>query len=388
MACPQAVAEAYHGYEIGPLRPPSEAGSLLIRLTRNCSWNRCTFCPGYKGTRFSIRPKEHILMDIEHLSRCRDRIETEGVERLLLHPRFSWPQGARTAMEEDPMAFHAMMRWMGSGMESVFLQDGNSMMMDPEALVCVVGRIREVFPSVKRVTSFGRSGTLARMADADLAALAKAGLTHVQIGFESGSDRVLAELRKGATRAQHETAAQKLTRAGIRFSVYLLWGAGGRLLSAEHASESADLVNIARPETVRMVTLSFPPKKALFFRRPHDYQPASETGIVSEIREFLTRLSPGPGAVESDFVSNLLHKVRGPIAGGISAMCGAIDAYLDLPEETRDLFATGKRMGLVTSLEDLPRVREQIEAHCREMRLSPETIPAFLEAARSRVLWA
>jgi radical SAM superfamily enzyme YgiQ (UPF0313 family) len=57
--------EPYTGFEQGPIRPPSEAGSLLIRITRNCPWNRCTFCPLYKGTKFSVRPVAHVLKDID-----------------------------------------------------------------------------------------------------------------------------------------------------------------------------------------------------------------------------------------------------------------------------------------------------------------------------------
>ena len=55
----------YRGFEQGPIRPPSEAHSLLLRVTRNCPWNRCTFCPVYKGARFSIRPVAHLLQDID-----------------------------------------------------------------------------------------------------------------------------------------------------------------------------------------------------------------------------------------------------------------------------------------------------------------------------------
>ncbi len=29
--------------EIGPIRPPSESESLLIRVTRGCHWNKCYF---------------------------------------------------------------------------------------------------------------------------------------------------------------------------------------------------------------------------------------------------------------------------------------------------------------------------------------------------------
>src|SRR4030067_1511810 len=54
-----------YSFELGPIRPPSEAYSLLIRATRNCPWNRCQFCPVYKGSRFELRPVEQIIRDIE-----------------------------------------------------------------------------------------------------------------------------------------------------------------------------------------------------------------------------------------------------------------------------------------------------------------------------------
>jgi len=57
--------EKYCCLEQGPIRPPAEASSLLIRVARNCPWNRCTFCPLYKEKPFSIRPLEHILRDID-----------------------------------------------------------------------------------------------------------------------------------------------------------------------------------------------------------------------------------------------------------------------------------------------------------------------------------
>ena len=76
--------EPYTGFEQGSIRPPSEAGSLLIRITRNCPWNRCTFCPVYKGTKFSLRPVEHVLMDIDSVHQQLGRLQEllEGGGRL------------------------------------------------------------------------------------------------------------------------------------------------------------------------------------------------------------------------------------------------------------------------------------------------------------------
>ena len=47
-------------FEQGPIRPPNEARSLLLRLTRNCPWNQCLFCPVYKRAKFSLRTVDEI----------------------------------------------------------------------------------------------------------------------------------------------------------------------------------------------------------------------------------------------------------------------------------------------------------------------------------------
>jgi len=51
--------------ELGPIRPPSESQSLLIRVTRGCHWNKCFFCGLYKGMKYSVRPTDDILEDIK-----------------------------------------------------------------------------------------------------------------------------------------------------------------------------------------------------------------------------------------------------------------------------------------------------------------------------------
>jgi len=64
-----------HTFELGPIRPPSEAYSLLIRATRNCPWNRCQFCPIYKGTKFELRSVQEIIKDIESVKAISDGIK-------------------------------------------------------------------------------------------------------------------------------------------------------------------------------------------------------------------------------------------------------------------------------------------------------------------------
>ena len=76
---PKKAPEPYQGFELGPIRPPSEAESLLLRVSRNCSWNRCRFCGIYKGETFSLRPVEHVLEDIRAVKRGVDAIHEGDV---------------------------------------------------------------------------------------------------------------------------------------------------------------------------------------------------------------------------------------------------------------------------------------------------------------------
>ena len=62
-------------FEQGPIRPPNEARSLLLRVTRNCPWNQCMFCPVYKGRKFSLRTVEEIKKDIQTAKDISDDIK-------------------------------------------------------------------------------------------------------------------------------------------------------------------------------------------------------------------------------------------------------------------------------------------------------------------------
>src|SRR5512139_499359 len=77
-------------FEMGPIRPPSEAKSLLIRVTRNCPWNKCEFCHTYKGSTFSIRPVAEVKEDIDRVKAIVDEIR-----------QLSWRVGRGGEMDES-----------------------------------------------------------------------------------------------------------------------------------------------------------------------------------------------------------------------------------------------------------------------------------------------
>ena len=203
------AGDCYCGFEQGPIRPPSEAFSLLIRVTRNCPWNRCTFCPVYKGSEFSLRPVEHVKRDIdavyeqvEKLRRAKDEsggVRDDEVDRL-----------AANLAPNEAAVFSAAAHWLfGGGLRSVFLQDANSLAARPRDLVEILTYLRERFPSIERITSYARSQTVAFRKDDELRAIREAGLDRLHIGLESGCDEVLEMVRKGCTKQMHIEAGLK-----------------------------------------------------------------------------------------------------------------------------------------------------------------------------------
>ncbi|HUK78648.1 MAG TPA: radical SAM protein, partial [Thermoleophilia bacterium] len=204
-------------FEQGPIRPPSEASSLLVRVVRNCGWNRCRFCPVYKGCRASVRTRAEVLADVAAMRAAADVMVGD-------------PAAALHGGAVPPEAFQVAL-FLRDGGRSVFLQDADPCAVAPATLAAVIERVRSDFPSVTKVTTYGRAATLARRRPAQLAGLRGAGLTRVHIGMESGSDAVLARVDKGCTAAQVVTAGRRVLEAGMELCFYVMPGLGGRDLA-------------------------------------------------------------------------------------------------------------------------------------------------------------
>ena len=256
------TCEEYEGLELGPIRPPSEAQSLMLRITRNCPWNNCTFCGLYKGQKFSIRPVSHIIKDIDVIRYYVDEIQkimaqSDGAaHRQYMNLVSGQP-------ESDQMALHAALIWVQGGMQSIFLQDANTLIIKPDDLVEILNYVQKSFPNVERITSYARSHTIARISDEDMARIAVAGLNRIHIGMESACDEVLDFVKKGVDKKTHIIAGQKVKRAGIELSEYFMPGLGGVTLSRENALETADALNQINPDFIRLRTLALPPSAPL-----------------------------------------------------------------------------------------------------------------------------
>lgn len=381
--------EPYGGFEQGPIRPPSEAGSLLIRATRNCPWNRCTFCPVYKGSKFGKRPIEHILRDIELIHKYVSLLKGGSGEGNF--PGGSLLSGIATeAGNSDELeAYNAALVWFRSGMESVFIQDANSLILKTKDLAAILRRLRDRFPEIRRITSYARSQTIARKSDSEMVELKRAGLNRIHIGLESGCDRVLEMVKKGATAAVHIEAGSRVKRAGIELSEYVMPGLGGRRLSSLHATETAETLNRIDPDFIRIRTLAIPDRVELAKEQKEGgFVACSNLEIVRELSYFIGSLEGISSFVRSDHILNLFQDLEGELPGDKEKMLNILKNYLELDPCRQSIYQLGSRMGLFRGLSDMsiPQRRERVERAARQLNVTPENIDSVLDEIVKRFI--
>ncbi|WP_085811802.1 radical SAM protein [Geoanaerobacter pelophilus] len=352
----------YAGFEQGPIRPPSEAESLLIRVNRNCPWNRCTFCSLYKKQRFSIRPVEDVIRDIDTVYHLIKQI-AQGVP----------PQ----TLPGDHQGVLAAWSWYCGGMHSVFLQDADCLTYRPENLVRILHHLKERFPGVKRITCYARSESLARTPDAALRELAAAGLNRIHVGMETGSEALLKLVQKGVDKEGQVAAGLKVKGAGIELSEYFLAGLGGTELSLEHAEESAEVINRINPDFIRFRTLHIREGVELFPGSGDEkFRFASDQVLAREIGAFLAALDGITSAVRSDHGFNLFQEINGAFPAGKERLVAVPRRFLELEPEERVLFQVGKRTGRLLRLDDLKRPDqvEPVRKFCRESGITAANV--------------
>ena len=346
-------------FEQGPIRPPSEARSLLIRATRNCPWNKCAFCHTYRGTKFEMRSVKEIKGDIERVNAVADEIKA-----------LSWSLGEGGDVtgrvvsvvcgrgSNYTTSFKAVAAWLYHGGESVFLQDANSIIMKTADLVEIITSIRETFPRVARITSYCRSNTSARKSLEELESLKEAGLSRIHTGMESGYDPVLQLMRKGVTAEDHVRGGRKVREAGISLCEYIMPGLGGRQWSRQHAEETARVINQINPDFVRLRSLHVVKGTDLYdMMQEGTFDPLGDEEVLREIRWFIEALSGIETTIVSDHILNLLEELEGTLPEDKGKLLATIDRYFALPEEERLIYRMGRRTGLYRRMDDLSNMR-------------------------------
>jgi len=269
-------------FETGMYRPPSEGGSasLLVRFTRNCPWNYCTFCAMYKTEKFQLRPLKEIKSDINAMAALANDLKSESI-RLGGNGQIT-REAILTLIDRTPdLNYHQgadmLIQWLLSGGKTAFIQDGNSLIMNPRDLIQALTHLKTTFPSINRITTYARARTIAQRSLENLKAIRKAGLNRVHLGLETGDDELLKQVKKGVNAHGHITGGQKAMAAGFQLSEYWMPGLGGKEMSEQHALNTARVLNEVNPHYIRS--------------RP--FRPIPNTPMDDQVREGkLTLLTP------------------------------------------------------------------------------------------------
>ena len=253
---------------IEPLfRPPSEADALILQVTNGCSWNQCSFCEMYTAPQKQFRPKDAAQVQAE-IVRCG---ETD------------------------------------TNVRRVFLADGDAMVLSFRRLESILQAIRTHLPSVSRVSAYCLPQNLRNKSVEQLQALRELGLTLVYIGAESGDDTLLHKIHKSETFVSTRDAILKLKAAGIKTSVMIINGLGGKTYSTQHAQASAQLINATQPEYLATLVLFFSHGSRRFEQAfGGDYVPCDAGDLFREMHTFIAHLELDKTIFRSDHVSNHL----------------------------------------------------------------------------------
>ncbi|SDW11909.1 Radical SAM superfamily protein [Lutibacter oricola] len=280
-------------YEGKVYRPWMEANSLLIQVSIGCSNNNCTFCDMFTDKKFRRRSFEDISKDIEEARR--------------VYP----------------------------SVKSIFLIDGNVMVLKTEFLLQVVTKIKETFPELERLALYSEYNDFRRKTVDQLKQLKEAGVDMAYVGLESGNSVVLENIKKKMTFEQAVEGAAKAKEAGIEVLASFIFGLGGKYRSKEHIEETVRLLNIIKPEQIAPMALAIQPGTELEREvNAGEFVQASPMQILEEEKYLLENM---------DFETyywgdhgNNISPMRGPFPNAKDAFINEINKEIETNPVTKN----------------------------------------------------
>ncbi|NEZ47766.1 B12-binding domain-containing radical SAM protein [Clostridium niameyense] len=200
-------------YEGMIYRPPSEANSLILQVTIGCCHNKCTFCSMYKNEKFRIRDLKEIFEDLEKSKLYYGKVK------------------------------------------KVFLADGDALCLPTETLKKILLKIKEVHPYCNRIGIYATAKDVLKKSEEELKELNSLGLGIVYMGLETGSAEILEDINKGVTVEEYIQSSKRLKPTGIKLSITIISGLGGKEKWEKHAIETGKVVSLMDPEYVGLLTL-------------------------------------------------------------------------------------------------------------------------------------
>lgn len=338
-----------NNFEQGPIRPPAEADSLLIRTTRGCPWNKCNFCTLFKGMQFSIRKVDEILSDIEKV-------------RLF---------------------------YGNTHFETCFLQDGDSFAMRTKDLIQLLTALKRSFPTLKRISSYGRAQTIMRKTEAEMGEISDAGLNMIYSGIESGSDKVLTMVNKGVTQYTLIESSKRVKNAGMSIMAFAILGLGGKELSNEHVLGTAHVLNSINPNSIRIMSLAVKKQTELWsLIESGSFTMLSEVEMIEEQRRLLDKLDNIQSHYGNFHGINLLTEIEGFLPEEKDKLLSIIDEFLALSPELQSNFILGRRIGRygrLTGFQHNPGF-ESIEQQLKSVQSKGSPLESHFHDMRNRII--
>jgi len=339
-------------FESGPMGAIGEYGSLMLRVNRNCPWNRCLFCPVYKNEKFSTRSVDELKHDIDAVSRTFVLIMHAaggcGITTETLYEIIGRNPQIYGALNVQPSPQQRMARiclsrtanWISYGARRVFLQDADALAMKVPDLVETLNYLKHSFPTIDTITCYARSKSCARRSVEELTVLKKAGLTWCFIGVESGCDAVLDYMKKGVTRKEHIEAGNKLKLAGIKVAAFVMPGLGGcrQSLAKTHIADTVCVLNEIQPKEIRIRSLAVLQQAPLYrLWQAGGFIAPTEDSLVEEMRELLEGIKVRC-TIETLQMTNPVISLQGPIGMKRKSALKQLDKYQALTPNERARF--------------------------------------------------
>ncbi len=277
-------------YDEPVFRPPSEAYSLILQPTIGCSWNRCAFCEMYTTKKFRIKNESELFADID------------------------W------AASHFPKT------------KKIFLADGNPMGLSAEKLLRILNYLNEKFNSISRISTYAIPNDLNNKSVDELKLLKDAGLKLIYVGIETGDDTLLKMINKGETAHSTITSMQMAGEAGIKASVMIINGLGGKQYSHQHAENSAKVINAIQPKYLSTLVLSFPYGVDHFGKCLNgEFEEVNILGLLKEQHSLISNLDLESTIFRSDHASNYLP-LKGILNRDQQFLLNQLQSAIDAPE--------------------------------------------------------
>ncbi len=252
-------------YEGMVIRPPSEANSILLQVTLGCSHNKCTFCGTFRGKRFNIKKDDIIFKDIEY---------------------------ARTHFQRQTR---------------LFICDGDAMVIPQKRLVKILKQIKDRLPWVERIGIYANTKSIGLKTDDQLKELKNLGVKIAYMGLESGDDQILKEIRKGADSDKMIKMGKRVKAAGIKLSVTVLLGLGGKERSKDHALETGRVLSGIDPEYVGALSLMLVPGSELYDAHERgEFEVIDAPQMLEELGIMISATHLSNGLFHANHASNYL----------------------------------------------------------------------------------